>query len=64
MKLAPLKSFFRAGWRPALGWVAVIGAARAFVWGADTDTVQLVALITLALAHVGMRGFEKVKGQQ
>ncbi len=53
----------REGWRPALGWVAVAGAARAFVWGEHTDTVQLMALVGLALTHVGIRAVEKVKGQ-
>jgi hypothetical protein len=64
MKLTSLKSFFRAGWRPALGWVGVLGCVRAFVWGAETDTAQLMALIGLCMAHVGIRAFEKVKGQE
>ena len=58
---------FREGWRPALGWVAVLAAFHEFVlrfyWvPASADPVQLLAFITLAVAQIGVRAWEKAKG--
>ncbi len=51
----------REGWRPALGWVGVMGAFNAFVLLAKVETTQLMALIGLCLTHVGIRAWEKAK---
>lgn len=68
MKYETFRRAFREGWRPALGWVAVAAAFHEFVlrfyWvPASGDPVQLVAFITLVVAHIGIRAWEKSKGK-
>lgn len=58
---------FREGWRPALGWVAVLAAFHEFVLKfylvpASGDPVQLAAFVALVVAQIGVRAWEKAKG--
>lgn len=70
-------SFFVAGWRPAAGWLGVLGLSYQvlawpfLVWFArilelpeppQIDTGVLLTIITGMLGLGGMRTFEKVKG--
>jgi Holin of 3TMs, for gene-transfer release len=64
-------SFFRGGWRPAVGWVCVMGLAYQFVirpicpWAvqvcgahvADMPTLDMGTLITLLSGMLGLGGF-------
>lgn len=58
----------REGWRPALGWVGVVAVIHTFIvrfWFhvEGADPVQVVALVGMVLAQVGIRAVEKIKGQ-
>ena len=53
---------FRAGWRPALGWVCVlllVWYSVAPVWGHKLDTVTFVGLVVAVLGSVGARSYDK-----
>lgn len=68
------RSLFVAGWRPAVGWVCVIGLGFAFIGnplleryvGGDPVAIPLDMILELVLAMLGMgalRTFEKIKGK-
>jgi hypothetical protein len=69
---------FRAGWRPAVGWVCVAGmfytyiAQPMFAWLSLTkgwatppiiDTMDLLIMLGGMLGFGGMRSFERIKGK-
>lgn len=69
---------FRAGWRPATGWVCVAGMAYTYLaqplisWGASIvgwpappaiDIFDLLVMLGGLLGFGGMRSFERVKGR-
>ncbi len=70
-------SFFRGGWRPAIGWVGAFALCYQFilrpllVWAStirqlpvppELDTKDLTAIITGMLGLGGMRTIERVQG--
>lgn len=70
-------SLFVSGWRPAVGWVSVIGLAYTFLaqplltWASTTygvlpppplDTGTLITLLGGMLGLSGLRSTEKIKG--
>jgi hypothetical protein len=70
-------SWFRAGWRPAVGWVCASGLAYQYLlqpflaWGSDMwhiqvppslDMATLMPLLLGMLGIAGMRTVEKIKG--
>ena len=70
-------SLFIGGWRPAVGWVCVVGLAYTFIiqplmaWGAllygkpvppSLDTVVLMELLLGMLGLAGIRSYDKAKG--
>lgn len=68
------RSIFVAGWRPAVGWVCVLGLGFAFIGnpllerfvGGDPVEVPLDMILELVLAMLGMatlRTFEKMQGK-
>lgn len=74
---ATSSSIFVAGWRPAVGWVCVIGLLYTFLlrpilawgssaWGIEVppmlDMGDLFTLLAGMLGLGGMRTFEKLKG--
>lgn len=69
-------SFFRGGWRPAVGWVCVLGLLYTFIvqpllaWGSlrygnpvppSLDMGELMTLLGGLLGLGGLRSFEKLK---
>jgi hypothetical protein len=69
---------FRAGWRPAVGWVCVTGMAYTYIaqpvfaWLSMTkgwavpptiDTMDLLIMLGGMLGFGGMRSFERIKGK-
>lgn len=74
------KSIFVAGWRPAVGWVGVVGLAYSFVleplisWIArisgylgtfpQLQTEAILFLLSGMLGFGGLRTWEKIKGVQ
>lgn len=70
-------NFFKSGWRPAVGWVCVIGLIYSFlaqpilVWASvnfgwqsppDLDMGTLITLLMGLLGLGGFRTYERVKG--
>jgi len=62
MSYERLRDFYRAGWRPALGWVIVAAFFCKFVLGRGGDVADLLALLTAGGGLVGVRAAEKMKG--
>lgn len=66
------KSLFVSGWRPALGWVGVLGVAYQFLigpvmaaFGLAIIPLDMNAMMTMLFGMLGlgtMRTFEKAKG--
>jgi hypothetical protein len=67
------RSIFVAGWRPAVGWVCVLGLFFAFfinpmfMWitGFEGPKLPITALMNLVIALLGLGGlrtYEKLKG--
>lgn len=69
---------FRAGWRPAVGWVCVAGMGYTYIlqpffaWVSLTrgwaippniDTMDLLIMLGGMLGFGGMRSFERIKGK-
>lgn len=78
-KEAESSSLFVAGWRPAVGWLGVLGLFYVFIgqpilaWGSlnlgwvvppEVDVSVLVNLLMALLGFGGLRTFEKVKQVQ
>jgi len=67
------RSIFVAGWRPAIGWVCVLGlflnfvANPVIVWfGGTAITAGLSALMPLVISLLGLGGYrtvEKIRGK-
>lgn len=67
-----VKGGFAGNWRPALGWVCVLGLATKFLvipaltyFGLPApvlDTSEMMTLVLGMLGLVGARSFEKAKG--
>lgn len=66
------KGGFAGNWRPALGWVCVLGLATKFLLipaltyfglsAPELDTSEMMTLVLGMLGLVGARSFEKAKG--
>lgn len=69
---------FRGGWRPAVGWVCVLGLAYTYLaqpllaWASATsgwapppsiDTFDLLIMLGGMLGFGGMRSFERIRGK-
>lgn len=65
-------NWFQSGWRPATGWICVVGLAMNFIvspigasLGYDIPQIDADALYPLLLGLLGlgsMRSFDKIKG--
>jgi hypothetical protein len=67
-------SLFVAGWRPAAGWICVVGAAWAFVaapllefiarlcgWDGPMPEIDVSTLMTLLLGLLGLAGYRTIE---
>lgn len=69
---------FRGGWRPAVGWVCVLGMAWTYIispmlgWASaargwppppNIDTFDLLIMLGGMLGFGGMRSFERIRGK-
>lgn len=77
-KVEAAQDSFRGGWRPAVGWVCVLGMAYTYLgqpllaWASATngwaspptiDTFDLLIMLGGMLGFGGMRSFERIKGR-
>jgi hypothetical protein len=70
---ASSKSFFKSGWRPAVGWVCVVGMVNNFIimpyataLSASIQPMDWDAMLPILLGLLGlggMRTLERVKGK-